>query len=50
MYLFYNQGLANWGRDSMVADLIPDADSIQLVAFVQVCTYKNNTKYLCFNL
>ncbi len=31
------QGLSNWGLASLAADLTPDADSIQLVAYLQVC-------------
>ena len=36
---YYFQGLTNWGRESMVADLTPDADAIQVVAFIQVSCY-----------
>ena len=31
------QGLYNWGRTPIVADLYPDADSIQIYAYFQVC-------------
>ena len=33
---YFFQGLTNWGRESMVADLTPDADAIQVLAFIQV--------------
>ncbi len=31
------QGLTNWGKDDIVPDLTPDSDSIQIMAYMQVC-------------
>jgi len=29
--------LTNWGEDPIVPDLTPDENSVQLIAFMQVC-------------
>ena len=30
--------MTNWGREPIITDLTPDEDSIQVVAYYQVCT------------
>jgi len=45
IFLSYNvtfQSLANWGRDPMYPDFIPDDDSIVVTVFYQVCPSEYN--------
>ena len=39
------QSLTNWGRDSLVTDLIADDNSIQIVVFYTYTGNKNNDRY-----